>query len=385
MPFRSASLAALCVLLATLPLHSAAPALEKQDLFVDNTGGYRVYRIPGLVVTRAGTLLAYCEGRTAVNSDWSSVALLLRRSTDGGRTWEPARSLGQVRVPVARNPFSALPASAPPTYSNPLAIAARDGTLHFLFCVEYTHAFYMRSTDDGRTFSAPLDITAAFEPFRRRYPWRVLATGPGHGIELRRRRLLVPIWLSSNDGSTGAPSVIYSDDRGRTWQPGELAVPADLAFGSPSEHEAVELANGHVMLNLRTDSSTHRRLVTWSRDGATAWSRPVFVPDLLEPICMAGFLRLSGHKLLFSNPDNLDRIDGKAAPGKPRDRRNLTVKLSRDDGATWPTARTLEPARTGYSDLAAGRHGEIYCFYERRGALTIARFNLAWLKAARHR
>jgi sialidase-1 len=373
---RTLNLFTLCV---TFPaLLAAAPLLEKQDLFVDGQAGYPIYRIPGLVVTRSGALLAYAEGRTG-STDWSSIALLVRRSTDGGRTWSPARSLGRLPAPVPRNPFSTLTTADPPTLGNPTAIAARDGAVHLLFVAEYQHAYYMRSDDDGLSFSAPVDITAAFEPLRRVYPWRVIATGPGHGIELRNHRLLVPVWLSSNDGSTGVPATLYSDDRGRTWYPGELAVPPDPAYGALSENAAVQLSDGRVLLNIRNESTRHRRLLTWSPDGATRWSRPVFHDQLLEPICMAGFVRLKGRKLLFSNPDNLDRRDGRAAPGKPRDRRNLTVKLSLDDGATWPVTRVLEPARTGYSDLAVSPHGRIYCFYERRGALALAIFNEAWL------
>jgi sialidase-1 len=370
----------LCALLITLPLWSAAPLLEKTDVFVSDTGGYKIYRIPGIVVTRAGTLLAYCEGRQTGSSDWGSIDLLLRRSTDGGRTWEPQRRIGEVRGKVTRNPVSPVTAPDQITYSNPLAIPDRNGAVHFLFCLEYMRAFYMRSDDDGRTFSEPVEITAAFDRYRPEYPWQVLATGPGHGIQLRNGRLLVPVWLSSNDGTNGVCSVIYSDNHGRTWHRGDIAIPENDEYGSPSEHEAVQLADGRVMLNARTDARPHRRLVTWSRDGATGWSKAMFQEQLLEPICMASVVRVSGRTLLFSNPDNLKRADGTAAPRKPRDRRNLTVKLSTDDGTTWPVARTLEPGRTGYSDLAVGRHGSLYCFYERRGALTVARFNLDWVK-----
>jgi sialidase-1 len=369
----------LYLLLAALPLWSATPIIEKTDLFLPDTAGYKSYRIPGLVVTRAGTLLAYCEGRRTTISDWGSIDILLRRSTDGGRSWEPQRRIGEVRGKLARNPLSPIKADYI-TYNNPVAIADRNGSIHFLFCIEYMRAFYMRSDDDGRTFSTPVEITAAFEPFRQDYPWKVLATGPGHGIQLRNGRLVVPVWLSSNDGAVSVAATIYSDDRGRTWQRGDIAIPETAEYGSPCEPEVVELADGRVMMNARNDSPTHRRLVTLSPDGATGWSRAAFHDQLLEPICQASLVRLSGKTLLFSNPDNLERLDGTAAPRKPRDRRNLTIKLSRDNGATWPVSKLLEAPRNGYSDLAVGHHGQIYCFFERKNGLALARFNLAWLE-----
>ena len=117
-----------------------------------------------------------------------------------------------------------LGAGAGVTYNNPVAIADRNGAVHFLFCVEYMRAFYMRSDDDGKTFSKPVEITAAFAGFRRYWAWVVLATGPGHGIQLKNGRLLVPVWLSlgSGGGAHGesVTSVIYSDNHGPRGRPG---------------------------------------------------------------------------------------------------------------------------------------------------------------------
>ena len=188
--------------------------------------------------------------------------------------------------------------------------------------------------------------------------------------------------------------MIYSDDRGRTWRRGDIAVPNTEDWVNPSETMAVELSNGRVALNVRSESKAHRRLVVTSRDGAHNWSKPEFQPQLVEPICMASLIGLKSrgrHLLLFSNPDNLSRADGKEEAGKNRDRRNVTVKVSYDDGRTWPVAKVIEPGLSGYSDLAAGVDGTIYCLFERGGksgdhfktvALTLARFNLDWLAGA---
>jgi sialidase-1 len=327
---------------------------------------------------------------------------MLRRSADGGRTWSPQRIIASVPGPHRKNPVALAQKLAEPdaiAYNNPVAIAdLKTGAVHLVFCLEYMRAFSMRSDDDGRTFSAPVEITPAFEKFRPEYEWKVLATGPGHGIQLANGRLLIPVWLSTGTGGhahrPSVVSVIFSDDGGRAWQRGEIAVPNTSEFVYPSESAAVELAGGKVMLNTRSESKANRRLVTFSRDGATGWTTPEFHPQLVEPICMAGMVRLStekaggGNRILFVNPDNLERADGKSTPGLSRDRKNVTVRLSYDEGRTWPVSRPLEPGYSGYSDIAAARDGAIYCLYERAAAnanafepaaLTLARFNLEWL------
>jgi sialidase-1 len=141
----------------------------------------------------------------------------------------------------------------------------------------------------------------------------------------------------------------------------------------------------------------------FSRDGATGWSRPEFAEALPEPICQASLFSYADPTapgkthLLFSGPESLERADGKATPGARRDRQNISVKLSHDDGRSWVATRTLEPGPSAYSDLAVLPDGTLLCFYEsgRPGAtrpnskrtdwpyarLTLARFNLEWLTA----
>ena len=280
---------------------------------------------------------------------------------------------------------------------NATAIVDREGTIHFLNCVNYARAFYRRSTDDGLTFSDPVEITSAFEPFKNRFLWNVFATGPGHGIQLRNGRLIVPVWIS-NGGKRHRPSacsVIYSDDLGKTWKAGDL-VPFD--YVNMSETVAVELENGSVMLNIRNEDRDHRRAISISKDGARKWSAPKLHPELKEPVCMANIIRYNFRtddkpgRILFSNPDNL-MYSGKFGPSydKNRDRVNLTIKLSYDDGKTWPVSRVLEPGISAYSDLAIGNDGSILCLYERGGVndvmwdtryVTLGRFNLEWLEQA---
>lgn len=373
------------------------PSMEKADLFRAGDNGYALYRIPGIVVTAKGTVLVYSEARKTASGDWNQIDLVLRRSVDGGRSFDPAVPIGRVDVPIQKNPVALkqkLAKAEEVTTNNPVAIADRSGAVHFLFCIEYMRCFYMRSDDDGRSFSTPVEITSAFDAFRPDYDWKVLATGPGHGIQLRGGRLVVPVWLSTGTGGhahrPSIVSVIHSDDSGKTWKRGDVAAWNTPELVNPNETSIAELSDGRVLLNIRSESKEHRRAVTISQDGATKWSTPRFDPALLEPICMASLLRPSGSTLLFANPDTLEPATKK--PGQSRDRRNLSVKVSDDDGATWPVSRTIEAGLSGYSDLAALPDGTILCYYERgstdgnpyrSGSLCLARFNLEWARELR--
>jgi sialidase-1 len=391
-------------LLAGFPVaHSSAaePLLEKVNVFEAGKDGYALYRIPGIIVTKKGTVLAYCEARRTGKSDWDTIDIMLKRSTDGGKTWSDMRKIADVPGPKTKNPVALaqkLGNTNDVTYNNATAIADKDGTVHFLFCLEYCRCFYMQSKDEGVTWTPPVEITASFDKFRPEYDWKVIATGPAHGIQLKNGRLVVPIWMSTGTGGhahrPSAVSVVYSDDQGKSWHRGDMVV-KDPELKNPSETIVVELADGRTMLNIRSESKEHRRAVTYSKDGATGWSKLFFDEALLEPICMASIVRYSEAKtggknrILFTNPNNLTRKDGKEKPEMSRDRINVSVKMTYDEGQTWPVTKLLEDGFSGYSDMAVAKDGTILCFYERgstdgkniykTGLLTVARFNLEWL------
>lgn len=413
--FFAVTLILAAALAVAIPAGLAAPFVEKVHLFEENTDGFVSYRIPGVVVTAKGTVLVFCEARKYSGLDWGEIEIHQRRSTDAGRSFSPARQVAHLGPRLPRNPANA---DQPPgkvigdpgqqTVNNPVAIADRDGTVHFIYCVEYMRTFYVRSTDDGLTWSPPVDITAAADRFRPEWPWRVIATGPCHGIQLRNGRLVVPVWLAKAEGGAHGKAVvatIFSDDRGATWQRGEIAVPNTATTPGMSESTVAQLSDGRVMLVARNHAPAHRKVVVFSRDGATGWSRPEFAEALPEPICQASLFSYDDpaapgkSHLLFSGPESLERADGKAAPGVRRDRQKLAVKLSHDDGRSWVAIRTLEPGPSAYSDLAVLPDGTILCFYEsgRPGStrpnskrtdwpyarLTLARFNFEWLTAGR--
>jgi sialidase-1 len=372
----TSTLLALCLVASAV----AAPRLEFSEVFPSPSNGIARHRIPGVVVTTKGTVLAYCEARKNSSSDWGEIEIHLRRSLDGGLTWDAPRQIAHRGPRIEGNPRKKSGGEHEQTVNNPVAIVDRvTGAIEFLYCVNYARCFAMRSTDDGLTWSEPVEITATFEPFRRHYDWKVIATGPGHGIQLKTGRLVVPVWLAYGkvgDHGPAAAGTIYSDDRGRTWRAGDVAVPNAGEFNSPNETMVTELSDGRVMLITRSASRANRKIVTVGPDGAAGWGQPYFHDQLWEPVCMASIVAHPARPglLLFSNPHTQSD-----SPGGRGLRRNLSIKLSRDDGRTWPVTKTLDAAPSAYSDLAVLADGTVLCLFEARNDIRLARFNLEWL------
>lgn len=367
------------------------------DVFVEGDGGFAAYRIPGLVVTARGTVLAYCEARKFTPADRGEIEIHLRRSTDGGRTWEAPRQIAHLGPRLPRNPHMPedkrgkdMGGPEQQTVNNPMLIATREGPVHLVYCVEYMRVFHARSDDDGVTWSPPVEITATFDRFRDEIDWQAVATGPGHGLQLRGGRLLVPAWMATYEREPKPPlrracGVVYSDDDGATWQRG------DLTGFAGNESILAELSDGRVLLSARNGDRRNRRLVMVSADGATRWGESRFVDDLWEPGCMAGLVAHPGVPgegrplLLHSSPRTTRR--------EHRERKDLTIHLSSDDGRTWSVRRLLQPGPSAYSDLAVLSDGTVLCLFEsgrpgddRRGGdwayarISLARFSLAWIR-----
>jgi sialidase-1 len=377
-------LASLTTLLFVFAYHAGAEDFTSVNLWNAGIGGYATYRIPGIIVTKKGTVLAYAAARRTLGSDWAEADIVLRRSIDGGMTFSPSQRVAGLQG----------------TTDNPTAIAdPRSGAVYMLFQRDYARCFVIRSDDDGRTFSPPIDITAAFDAFRPEYNWNVLAPGPTHAIVTHTGRIVVPVWLAAGvPGANGrrphrpsAVATVYSDDRGHTWHRGDMVLVSHDDLLNPSETVIAELSSGSVLLNLRNESTHHRRIVSISPDGATHWTVPAFDEALFDPICAAGLVRFPASKsqpatLLFSNPDSASLIEGEHVGVYPRQR--LTIHMSEDDGKTWPITKLLDAGASAYSDLAVASDGTILCLYESGSLagkegnidhLTLARFTLGWL------
>ena len=216
--------------------------------------------------------------------------------------------------------------------------------------------------------------------------------------------MLVPLWMSDGTGYDRQPGipghrpsevgVLYSDDHGKTWRSGGFAARTSEKIKYPNETVAVELSDGRVLFNIRSEADQHLRVISISPDGVTNWSEPCFDESLLDPVCMGSIVRLSWpqdgrNRVLFANPDTVDREPRRAYDHPFRQRKNVSVQLSYDDCKTWSAKKVLEPGWSGYSDLQLAADGTILCLYEdgaevdgrpgKNQFLTLARFNLEWV------
>ena len=345
----------------------ASSDLLETDVFVSGKQGYHTYRIPSLIVTQKGTLLAFCEGRKTSQMDHGDIDLVLRRSIDGGRSWEPMQLVYEEG------------GDAIITIGNPCPVVDRDtGTVWLTMNRNNDAVLLVHSEDDGLSWSDPEDITDQV----KQSDWGWYATGPGVGIQLQHSshqgRLVIPADHRQTADTRGASSshIIYSDDHGSSWKLG-----GTVGLHS-NECQVVELADGRLLINARNHwgasgqrpDLSKRRIVATSRDGGMSWSQAGFDEALIEPTCQASLIRYRSSKnadknwLLFSNP------------GSIRARERMTVRLSYDGGETWPVDRVVYPGPAAYSCLAvlAGRVGLLY-ERDRYTRITFAAFDLNWL------
>ena len=363
-------------LLPTARQPSVPPAVDV-DVFRAGENGYHTYRIPSIIATRSGTLLAFAEGRRGGAGDAGDIDLLLRRSTDGGATWSPMRVIGD---------------NGPNTFGNPCPVVDRDtgaiwllstqnqGTDREKDIIAGTSAgsrtvWVMKSDDDGVTWSAATEIT----PSVKEKGWTWYATGPGIGIQTRDGRLVIP--ANHADAATGVhrSHLVLSDDRGKSWR---LGASADEGT---NESQVVELADGRLMLNMRNHPPRpeNHRLVATSADGGKTLSRVQADPALIEPPAQASLIRFTRRpahdrdRLLFANPASMRR-------------ERMTVRLSHDEAATWPIARVIHEGPAAYSSLVVLDDLSIGLLYERGASspyerITFTRFTLEWLSEGKDR
>jgi hypothetical protein len=357
---------------------SAADQAEGMPLFVSGQDGYHTYRIPALAVTPKGTVLAICEGRKKGGGDSGDIDLVMKRSMDNGKTW----SAQQVIWNDQEN-----------TCGNPCVVTDRDtGTIWLLSTwnrgddceneiiaktgKDARRVFVMNSTDEGVTWSKPVEITADVKLTN----WTWYATGPGSGIQIEqgahKGRLVIPCDHIEADTKHYYSHVIYSDDHGKSWKLGGTTPQHKV-----NECEVVELAGGTLMLNMRNyDRTKKSRQTAVSRDAGMTWVDQRLDPTLIEPICQAAIERVPA--TAKNNKDAILFVN----PASEKGRVNMTVRASTDDGKTWPLSRVLHAGPSAYSDLAVLANGQAACFYEGgvKGAyesILFASFPLDTLKA----
>ena len=365
-----------CILLAG---SANAQDLQQQDLFARGQNGYHTFRIPSLLSTKSGTLLAVCEGRKNSASDAGDIDIVMKRSTDHGKTWSAQTVIWNDDANTCGNPCPVVDRETGTIW---LLMTRNLGGDHerdiHLGKSNGTRTVWIsRSDDDGATWSQPLEITSS----TKLPSWRWYATGPGVGIQLEhgthKGRLVIPCDHSIVENETNVISrshVIYSDDHGTNWHVG------GILGGGMNECQVVELAdtNASLLISMRNHPKGSNRAQSLSSDGGESWTMVSRHSQLIDPTCQASILRgtwpaeKQPSRILFSNPAS-------------ERRRNMTVRVSYDEGKTWPTQKVLWEKDSAYSCLAVIRNGEIGCLYERgeKNAyekITFAQFPLSWLE-----
>ena len=327
----------------TLPLEVAAkPVGQRLGVAVRRRGddGVHTYRIPGLATTNRGTLIGVYDIRRRSGGDLpGDIDVGMSRSTDGGRTWEDMRVVMDMGSdPTWRHDGIGDPAVLVDRQTNTIWVAAVwshgnrgwNGSQPGMEPHETGQLMLVRSDDDGRTWSKPINITKQV----KKPEWSFLLQGPGKGITMQDGTLVFAAQFQDTPENRRLPrsTVIFSRDHGRTWHIGTGA------FDDTTEAQVVELHPGILMLNCRYNRES-RRVVMTTRDMGKTWrEHPSSRAELIEPrACMASLIRPPNPNdsssaddwLLFSNPNNLSS------------RRQMTIKASPDGGKTWPNEHQL--------------------------------------------
>lgn len=349
-----------------LPLTTFAGPVERGVVVApDGMGPYPLVRTPALVVLDDGAIICKTGGKRG-RSDWDPADILTQLSRDGGKTWTQPSVV----------------AHSEKTTINAYPVKGVGNAVHFIVMNDYGKLAYQVSTDGGATLSAPRDVTDVLAAWAkaRGIQWTVVAPGPGSGIRTQAGRLLVPLWVATDPGRKHAPSFVtmmYSDDEGATWAIGDII--ADNTNGpgrdgqggeltNPNETDVIQLPSGKVMVTMRNVGSARRRLISWSDNGATGWSKPEYQPDLFEPVCEAScaVATLKDGRPMIVHVAPAGPVEAKdiPPPPKPAPRVRLAISASLDEGKTYPIRVILDEGRCAYSDTAIGKDGRILVAYE---------------------
>ena len=320
-------------------------------IFTSGTDGYSTFRIPAIITTKTGTLLAFAEGRVNGSSDTGNIDLVMRSSDDEGKTWSPLKVIWNDGENVCGNPAPLVDRETGNIY---LLMTWNLGEDHEPDIIDEKskdtrRIFVTSSSDNGKTWSNPKEITGSV----KKENWTWYATGPCHGIQLEKGkykdRLVIPCDHIEAGTKKYYSHVIYSDDHGKTWKLGGTT-PQDQV----NECTVAELNNGLLILNMRNYDRTQKsRKISFSEDGGITWS--AIQPDttLIEPICQASLIfDKKNRKLWFLNP------------ASEKSRTNMTLKSSKDSGKTWKVEKVLHTGPSAYSDLTLINKNTLGCLYE---------------------
>jgi sialidase-1 len=311
-------------------------ARGRMDVFTAGQDGYHTYRIPSLVKASSGELLLFAEGRklSSADHDWNDI--VLKRSADGGASW------GELQLV-----WSESTAARHVTIGNPSPVALRNGSVALLFTRDNLRVAATASHDGGASWEAPRYFPVALPAGGPPANLSHFATGPPGGVQLPSGRLVVPATfclgasapMTCHGAAYGASLALLSDDDGATWT-------ASDAVAGGNECQVAAAQNGSLVLSMRSLGGAGARLWSWSADDGASWSAPTDAPFRFEGSptyaggsCQSSIARVGG-ALVFSTP-----FDKSA-------RKNESLFISRDSGASWASLARLDSGATAYSSVA---------------------------------
>ena len=331
------------------------PSAVLSYIFQKGTEGYSCFRIPALIKTKAGSLLAFAEGRKSNCSDEGDIDLVVKRSTDNGKTWSKLSVIWSDGANTCGNPAPVVDQNTGKIY---LLMTWNDGEdkigeINAGTSKNTRRVYVTASTDDGLKWDVPKEVTSSVKLPN----WGWYATGPCHGIQMSKgaykNRMVIPCDHIEVGGSKrGNAHVIYSDDAVATWKLGGI-VPVHSAL-NPNESTVTELSDGKLLLNMRVGGNQNQRVYSISSDGGLIWSALMPTPELVDPVCQGSLTSSvvgNGYAVFFSNAASTTR-------------KNMTIKMSMDDGANWTKKKVIFSGPSGYSDLLMLSNDSIAILYE---------------------
>jgi sialidase-1 len=382
----------LILLICAFSIHAQIPF---SVVYTSGQEGHKTYRIPAIIKNKQGHLLAFAEGRVNGSGDFGDINIVLKISRDQGRTWSTLATLVDYQDLQAGNPTPILDTTDPRFPKGRVFLFYNTGNNHENEIREgkgLREVWYITSTDGGLTWSSAVNITSQVHrpnqpsrnsAYRFKEDWRHYANGPGHGMQFTQGPHAGRILIAANHsegprgerGSDYRAHTFYTDDHGDTFHLG-----ASIAIPGSNESSATEISGGKLLMNIRNQRGDIRqRIIGLSEDGSASWKETYFDPQLPDPICQGSILTIAQKKqaftLAFSN----------AADTKNRD--NLTIRISQDDGRTWPISIPVDNGAsagespkdfTAYSDLVLLDSKNIGIVYERKDYSQIVFKKIKW-------
>lgn len=369
-------------------------AQQKVPVFISGTEGHKSYRIPAIIQLPNKDILAFCEGRVHGSGDFGDINIVMKKSSDQGRTWSAINTIVDADSLQAGNPAPVVDLTDPAWPQGRIFLFYNTGNNHEGEVRKgkgLREVWYKTSTDGGNTWSTAVNITT--QVHRPKQPqvnpaynfsedWRSYANTPGHATQFSTGIYKGRIYVAANH-SAGPPKArfedyvahgFYTDDHGKTFQ-----LSQDLSLPGSNEATAAALSGNRLMMNARNQKGDVRaRIVAKSEDGGQTWSSISLDKNLPDPVCEGSLLELGMKKgkqrLAFCNAADSSRRD------------NLTLRISDDEGINWKKTILIDRSPdnkkdfTAYSDIVKINKKNIGILYERNGYAEIVFTCINWKK-----